>query len=167
MTARAITGDDASPSAVSFEHPAPAETAEHARVFRCPVRFEAARYEIHVSNAVLAMPVRSANADLAEILDSRAKMLLAKLPPRALLIDRVRSTIARGLPQGRDRRGHAERRRASERSNALLAGAAGAGSVVVTEGENIVVAHGRRSPLTRVARRVRVPPIGDVRCSRV
>lgn len=101
VTARALTGGDASPTEVRFEHGPTGDGAEHARIFRCPARFHAERYEIHVSNAVLALPVKTANADLAEILDSHAKMLLARLPPRALLVDRVRTTIARGLPVGR------------------------------------------------------------------
>lgn len=101
VTARALAAGDASPSAVAFEHPAPADDSQHARIFGCPMRFEAPRYEIHVSNDVLAMPVRTANADLAEILDSHARMLLARLPPRPLLVDRVRQSIAQGLPVGR------------------------------------------------------------------
>ncbi len=101
VTARALTDGKASPTEVRFEHGPSGDGAEHARIFRCQARFHAERYEIHVTHEVLALPVKTANADLAEILDSHAKMLLAKLPPRALLVDRVRTAIACGLPLGR------------------------------------------------------------------
>ena len=44
--ARWISGTDLSPSSIQFQHHKPDNTAEHARIFRCPVRFEGDRVRV-------------------------------------------------------------------------------------------------------------------------
>jgi AraC-like DNA-binding protein len=58
---RMLGGEAVKPSEVRFMHPAPASTAEHARVFRAPVRFAQPMNELVVPRAVLDLPLRTAN----------------------------------------------------------------------------------------------------------
>lgn len=100
VTARAVTGVDLAPTLVAFEHDAPADRAEHDALFRCPVRFNQHRSEVRFDPAVAALPVRTADPALVEILESHARAVLARLPPKQGLVPRVRDAAARALPSG-------------------------------------------------------------------
>lgn len=81
------------PTVVEFQHAAPADTSEHLRVFKCPVRFGAPENRLFFPTNFLAMPIAKADASLCAVLDRHAEELLAKHPPRDSLIDRVRNVI--------------------------------------------------------------------------
>ena len=61
LGARRLTERDVVPLAVSFRHPAPADTAEHTALFRAAIRFGAEHCEIELSREALALPLPSAN----------------------------------------------------------------------------------------------------------
>lgn len=100
VMARTVTGVDLSPTVITFEHDAPADLTEHERLFRCPVRFSQDRAELRFDGAVTALPVRTADPALVEILESHARAVLARLPTRQGLVPRVREAVARALPKG-------------------------------------------------------------------
>ena len=100
VMARTVTGVEITPSLVAFEHDAPADLSEHARILRCPVRFGHHRSEVRFDPAVFELPVRTSDPALVEILESHARSVLARLPARQGLVPRVREAVARGLPTG-------------------------------------------------------------------
>jgi AraC-like DNA-binding protein len=73
---RMLVGDAAAPSEVRFMHPAPAVTAEHARIFRAPVRFGQPMNELVVPKAVLDLPLPTANAAASAALGRAGETLL-------------------------------------------------------------------------------------------
>lgn len=97
---RLVTDADLTPIEVKFSHAAPPDTSEHARVFRCPVRFDAAGNEVRLKSAVLALPIVKADPGLCAVLDRHAQELLAKYPPQDVIINPVRSIIRRELNGG-------------------------------------------------------------------
>lgn len=100
VTARAVTGVDLAPTLVAFEHEPPADRAEHDALFRCPVRFNQHRSEVRFDPAVAALPVRTADPALVEILESHARAVLTRLPTKQGIVPRVRDAAARALPTG-------------------------------------------------------------------
>lgn len=78
--ARTVTGQDLAPIAVRFEHKAPASAAAHARIFRCPVRFDEDASELRFPMMWLALPLPTFDPHLREILEQQAKAELERLP---------------------------------------------------------------------------------------
>jgi AraC-like DNA-binding protein len=95
IAARRATGIDVQPTRVTFEHPEPASTSEHARIFgtQCEVAFDDDGSSIVIAADVLALPTREADPDLVQILEKHAEALLAKLPQRGGFAARVRSAM--------------------------------------------------------------------------
>ena len=91
---RQIATPDFTPTAVEFQHAAPADTSEHRRLFRCPVQFDAKENRLSFPSSFLSRPIAKADASLCVLLDRHAEELLAKYPPRDSLIDQVRNQIA-------------------------------------------------------------------------
>jgi AraC-like DNA-binding protein len=81
------------PISVSFEHAAPSSAAAHARLFRCPVRFEQDASELRFPLAWLALPHPSVDPHLRELLELEAKAELERLPERATYGARVRELV--------------------------------------------------------------------------
>jgi AraC-like DNA-binding protein len=81
------------PICVSFQHPAPRDTSEHARIFRAPVRFDCPASEILFEAEVLDAPVATADPNLSAVLDRHARDLLARLPKSARFGDHVRRSL--------------------------------------------------------------------------
>jgi AraC-like DNA-binding protein len=98
--ARQTTGVALEPLAVTFTRPAPADLAEHERVFGVTPRFSAARNALSLSRAHFALPLVTADPHLSAILDRHAAELLRRLPPVDRLVDRVRSILAEELRGG-------------------------------------------------------------------
>lgn len=98
---RKLLGEDAWLDKVTFEHAAPADLSHHERVFRCPMEFNAPRYELRVCRAVLDTPNQSADPHLADILESHIRHLLKQLPENPKFSARVRQSLAREIPHGR------------------------------------------------------------------
>jgi AraC-like DNA-binding protein len=90
---RAIGHADPPPLSVSFQHAAPADTSEHTRVFRAPVRFDCPASEILFEAHVLEEPVATADPNLSAVLDRHARDLLARLPRSARFGDQVRRAL--------------------------------------------------------------------------
>ena len=90
---RNIASSDFNPTTVEFQHDAPADTFEHRRLFRCPIKFGAPLNRLHFASSNLTLPIAKADAGLCALLDRHAEELLAKYPPRDSLVDQVRSII--------------------------------------------------------------------------
>ena len=97
---RNIATPDFVPTAVEFQHDAPADTSEHQRLFRCPIEFRAPANRLSFASRFLAFPIAKADPSLCVLLDRHAEELLAKFPPRNSLVDQVRSIITGELRGG-------------------------------------------------------------------
>ncbi|HYY42110.1 MAG TPA: helix-turn-helix domain-containing protein, partial [Pyrinomonadaceae bacterium] len=85
---------------VSFQHPQPADTTEHRRIFRAPVHFDQPRNELVLDRALLALPLARADAGLCALLDRHAQELLARLPQRDDTTAQVRRLLSDALSGG-------------------------------------------------------------------
>lgn len=97
---RLITDKDWVPNSVSFQHDQPRHTAEHERIFRCPVRFKAKTNELIFDSSTLSLPIVKADAGLCAVLDRHAEELLARYPHEDTLIERLRTIIKEELNGG-------------------------------------------------------------------
>lgn len=98
-----ISGLKIPPTEVRFQHPAPADTSEHARIFGCPVLFGQADNALVFPKRLLNTPLGQADAQLRQLLDAHADRLLGQLNLGHSVIDRARRELARQLPeQGAD-----------------------------------------------------------------
>jgi AraC-like DNA-binding protein len=94
-----VAGERVAPSEVRFMHPAPATgTAEHARIFRAPVRFGQADNELLVPRAVLDIPLRTADPTSSAILARTGETMLAADTEDSL--ERVRAAVGAALEVG-------------------------------------------------------------------
>ena len=85
---------------VAFVHRRPPDTAEHERVFGCPVRFEAEWNRMSIDRAVWHTPTQGANAGVLQVLIEHADLLLQKLPKGPDLVERTRRAIGERLRGG-------------------------------------------------------------------
>ncbi|HVU00332.1 MAG TPA: AraC family transcriptional regulator [Polyangiaceae bacterium] len=97
---RELTGRDLVPVEVTFVHAEPPYSAEHARLFRATVRFEAERDGIVLPAAALDYPLPGADPRLCDILERHARQILAKTPRVDLFSHRVRELCAAELRDG-------------------------------------------------------------------
>ena len=97
---RLITDADWVPNSVSFQHDQPPNTAEHERIFRCPVLFNARENEFLFNSSTLELPIVRADPGLCAVLDRHAEELLAKYPHEDTLIERLRIIIKEELNGG-------------------------------------------------------------------
>jgi AraC-like DNA-binding protein len=88
------------PIEVQFRHPAPDYAAEHERVFRTRVRFEAERDAVVLPARDLDLPLTNPDPGLCSILDRHAQKLLEGLPQIAQFSARVRELCAGMLKDG-------------------------------------------------------------------
>jgi AraC-like DNA-binding protein len=93
---RMLGGDAVTPSEVRFMHPAPASTAEHARILRAPVRFGHPANELVVPRAVLDIPLPSANAAASDALGRAGETMLAASPHDMVALARAATRTALG-----------------------------------------------------------------------
>ncbi len=101
VRARELSGVDLRPRGVTFAHPTPADTTRHDALFRCPVRFGSPDSEISFRTDDLALPIRTANAGVGDVLDRYMTDLLGRLPKSESFVDLVRSVVLRSLRGGR------------------------------------------------------------------
>lgn len=98
-----ITGLDMPPTEVRFQHPAPPDTSEHQRIFRCPVLFAQADNALVFPRRLLQAPLGQADAQVRQMLDGYADRLLSELKQGQQVLDRARFELARQLAaQGPD-----------------------------------------------------------------
>jgi AraC-like DNA-binding protein len=100
LRAHRLGGDRFELREAFFRHAAPVDVAEHPRVFRAPLRFDAAASGITFDRAWLDAPQPTADATLMRILDRQADALLARLPVADGMEARARRSLVRLLPGG-------------------------------------------------------------------
>jgi AraC-like DNA-binding protein len=93
-------GDDFAPIEVRFRHPAPADTAEHRRVLRCPVAFSAARTELLFSRHHLDRPALRHDPRLCGLLTAIARERVDALRAEDHPFDHVERAYRAGLRVG-------------------------------------------------------------------
>lgn len=97
---RELTGRDVVPLEVTFVHPEPPYSREHARIFKTKVRFGAERDGIVLPREALDYPIKNADPALCNILERHAAQLLAQMPRVDLFSHRVRELCAAELKEG-------------------------------------------------------------------
>jgi AraC-like DNA-binding protein len=107
LRARTLTGvADLAPREVRFAHRAPTRTDEHARLFRCPVRFGEPVDEMVFDPLTLDATLLTADPRLCALLDKQAQEMIAAMPPADSVASRVRALVCANL--GRDLLGAGE-----------------------------------------------------------
>lgn len=94
-----ISGLDIPPTEVRFQHPAPIDTREHERIFRCPVLFGQADNALIFPRRLLATPLGQADAQVRLMLDAYADRLLNEISQGQSILDRARMELVRQLPE--------------------------------------------------------------------
>ncbi len=97
VIARDLTGMDLAPREATFVHARPPYSAEHTRIFRAPVRFDAERDGMVVPADMLDLPVRGADPKLSAILERHARNSLASIPRVPQFSQRVRGMVLERL----------------------------------------------------------------------
>jgi AraC-like DNA-binding protein len=100
VSSRRATGRDFAPSRVVFEHARPRDASEHRRILGCPVEFDADYNELAFHRSVLDLPLATRDPALLEILESHARILLARLPEKPTFAGRVRDALVPLLAKG-------------------------------------------------------------------
>lgn len=95
-----LTGRRVRPATVRFRHRKPASTAEHVRVFGCPVQFGAADDALLLPRVVLDLPVAQASPGLKAVLSTYARNALDDLD-RGDLRAQVAALVRAALDDGR------------------------------------------------------------------
>ncbi|PTL85703.1 AraC family transcriptional regulator [Vitiosangium sp. GDMCC 1.1324] len=85
---------------VGFQHPEPASTQEHRRLFGCPVRFGQDCNELVLERRMLDVPFQKADPGLCAVLDRHAEELLARLPRAEPFDEALRRAICEELKGG-------------------------------------------------------------------
>jgi AraC-like DNA-binding protein len=93
---------DQPPYRVRFAHARPASIAEHERVFRCPIDWDAAANEILFSPRLLDLPHVYRDEPLCELLKARAEEMLTRRRSDDRLPDRVLDLLKYGAEVGGD-----------------------------------------------------------------
>ncbi|MED5609761.1 MULTISPECIES: AraC family transcriptional regulator [Pseudomonas] len=94
-----ISGRDQAPLEVRFRHPAPADIAEHRRIFRCPVLFGQADNALVFPRRLLALPLEQADSQIQRTLDAYAGRLLESIRRGDGVLERARQCLAERLPE--------------------------------------------------------------------
>jgi len=96
---RAYAGERVVPARVCFQHPRPADTAAHDRLFGCAITFDAPATELAFDAAILARPLPDSDPDLHRYLVTRASELLDEVGEPTWR-NRAQRAIADRLAQG-------------------------------------------------------------------
>ena len=94
-----ISGLEQAPVEVRFRHPAPADTSEHRRIFRCPVLFGQADNALVFPRRLLALPLGQADSQIQRTLDAYAGRLLESIRRGEGVLERARQCLAERLPE--------------------------------------------------------------------
>ncbi|AMO79370.1 MULTISPECIES: AraC family transcriptional regulator [Pseudomonas] len=94
-----ISGLEQAPLEVRFRHPAPADTTEHRRIFRCPVLFGQADNALVFPRRLLALPLGQADSQIQRTLDAYAGRLLESIRRGEGVLERARQCLAERLPE--------------------------------------------------------------------
>ncbi|MBB6340484.1 AraC-like DNA-binding protein [Pseudomonas fluvialis] len=96
---RWVTGLEEPPLEVHFQHPVPADTREHQRLFRCPVKFSQTQNALIFPKRLLSLPLGQADAQVRLMLDAYADRRLSEIEQGHSVLDRARALLARQLPE--------------------------------------------------------------------
>ena len=97
---RRVTSVDWSPSEIRFQHERPKDTAEHERIFQCPILFGATTNEFLFNSIYLELAIVKADPSLCALLDRHAGELLARYPREDSLVERIRALMKDELNGG-------------------------------------------------------------------
>jgi len=100
LRGRELTGQPADLRAVRFRHPAPRDRTPHDRFFGLPVTFGWPHDELEIRRGWLDMPLSSADATVAALVDRFLRTITAQLHSDDDLVGRVRRAIAETLSGG-------------------------------------------------------------------
>jgi AraC-like DNA-binding protein len=110
LRVRPLTELDWQAHSVCFAHRAPPSPAEHRRIFRCPVSFEAAVSAIAFDRQCLEIPMKSPRPELCRLLEAHGQELLRRLPAQGSLLDLARRALLEELRGGDPELGHVARK---------------------------------------------------------
>lgn len=97
---RWITGKAYNPLKVQMRHSPRGDRQVYEEVFGCPVEFNAPRYAVVFPVDYLHLPLRYADAALAQIMIDTGQKMLANYPREANIANEARALIAEFLPLG-------------------------------------------------------------------
>lgn len=97
---RWITGKTYNPLKVQLRHSQRGDLRVYEEVFGCPVEFNAPRYAVVFPVEYLQLPLRYADAALAQIMIETGQKMLAHYPREANIANEARALIAELLPLG-------------------------------------------------------------------
>lgn len=98
--ARVITRGDISCRQVRFSGEAPGDIPAFEEFFSCHVLFDEPTPGFIFDQSILALPLRSADPSMIDMLEQHANQLLSKLPRQEEIVEKVRREIARSLRDG-------------------------------------------------------------------
>jgi AraC-like DNA-binding protein len=85
---------------VTFQHAAPADSSEHARLFGVPAKFDQTHYSVSFDAAVLDRPLTGADPNLLRVVSGYCQELLATVERPTSFPDQVRKVVAELLRGG-------------------------------------------------------------------
>ena len=88
------------PLRIQFINPTPPDLQPYLDYFGCPVLFEQSETVVRASLADLALPLKTADPGLIEVMERQADRLLEQLPREEGILEQVRTAIARSLHSG-------------------------------------------------------------------
>lgn len=97
---RSLTGLWGAPLLVKFPHPAPVDIQPYLDLFGGEVQFNTDEAAVRASNLSLAVPLTTADPEIAVEMERRAEHLLATLPNADQVVTEVRRATARLLHDG-------------------------------------------------------------------
>jgi AraC-like DNA-binding protein len=98
---RTSTDERWAPLEIRFPFRRPASTARLEEFFRCPIRFGAPAFEVHVSREDRELPFRGSDPALHRLLMRHALKELARIPnPNSTAADQVRVALREAIPHG-------------------------------------------------------------------
>jgi len=97
---RLAAGEAIAPDEVRFAHDEPDAAAEHARIFRAPVRFATGENALVLPATLLEQSCARADPGLAAVLDRHAADRLDRLGASAAIADRARAALLEVLREG-------------------------------------------------------------------
>ncbi len=97
---RWIGGLQAQPSRIRFQHPAPADTGEHQRLFGCPVDFGEDSTSVTFPVTYLDLELVQADPDMRAMLDDKARQQLELIEEEDEFLSGVRAALQQVIPGG-------------------------------------------------------------------
>lgn len=91
--ARWIAGQQPYLKEVWFQHPEPASTAEHERIFDCPVKFSQSHTRLIFPAAFLQLPLIQADPTLQGLMEQHAEQQLTKMVDENMLVMNIKRAL--------------------------------------------------------------------------